>query len=79
MEYMKQLTLKQRRLRSKGTRTKNNMKRRKSYKGHRKTYKRVMKGGWGLQLPMPSMLAQKKAATNQEQTMYGGWGDAIEI
>ena len=50
MEYMKHLTLKKRCTRTNGKRTKNNMKRRKSCKGHRKTYhrktyKRVMKGG----------------------------------
>ncbi len=38
-----------------------------------------MKGGWGLQLPMPSMFAQKKAAANKMQKMYGGWVDANPI
>jgi hypothetical protein len=58
MEYMKQLTLKKRRTkinriimtRSLKKQTKNNMQRRKSCKGirktcHRKSYRRVMKGG----------------------------------
>jgi hypothetical protein len=43
MEYMKQQTLKKRRTRTKVRKTKNNMKRRKSYK--KRVIKLVMKGG----------------------------------
>ena len=82
MEYMKQQTLKKRRTRTKVKRplkkqTKNNMKRRNSCK--KRVTKGGMKGGWGLQLPVPSMLAQKKAATNEVPKMYGGWLDATQV
>ena len=64
--------------RTKVNRTKNNMKRTKSYRKRRVT-KHGMKGGWGLQLPVPSLFSQKKAAINEEPKMYGGWVDANQI